>query len=330
MAMYPNSRHMSLVAGRHFGPGPGMENKFRDRSDRFNIYTCETFNKTISMPAGYGMQTPLPCYSPGGISSQFRAYVTLSATGEGALGLNAEGEGSVLISSTADIVGAGELSGSASSAIAASGSLYATTYAVGTAQVSLLAQASVIGGLFTSGDASISIGANGTVDLTVSVEGTATISLAAAGELAAVTFITGHAGITLDATGDAYLTVPVYGSALIALSGLGTLGTIAWTSGNAQASLSAAGSLEAKGWISGTTEDPGITTAKVADAVWQKVVEAGFTAEQVLRILAAQAAGTATGLNSSSTQFYGLDGTTVRIAGEITSDGRNVTSLDGD
>jgi hypothetical protein len=72
------------------------------------------------------------------------------------------------------------------------------------------------------------------------------------------------------------------------------------------------------------------TTGSMVDAVWQKVVEAGFTAEQVLRILAAQAAGTATGLNSSSAQFYGLDGTTVRIAGEITSDGRNVTSLDGD
>ena len=330
MAMYPNSRHMSFVAGRHFGPGPGLENKFRDRSDRFNIYTCETFNKSISFPAGYGIQTPVPCYSPGGISSQFRAYISIAASGEGALGLIAAGDAAIDISASADLTGSAWVDGSIAVNLSASGDTFASTYAEGSASISLLAQASVSGSLFSSGNATLTIGADGTVDMTVAVEGSAVISLDAIGTVAAVTYITGHAGITLDATGEVYLTVPAYGVATLSLNAAGTLGAIAWTSGNAPTTLSGSGSLDAKGWISGTTEDPGITTAKVADAVWQKVIEAGFTAEQVLRILAAQAAGTATGLNSSSAQFYGLDGSTVRIAGEITQDGRNVTALDGD
>jgi len=330
MAMYPNSRHMSLVAGRHFGPGPGLENKFRDRSDRFNIYTCETFNKTLSVPVGYGMQTPLPCYSPGGISSYYRSYIGISASGSAIMGSLTQGDASVALSASAEVSGAAWADGTGNVAFALTGAIEGKAYAEGSAVVSLISQASLSAALFTSGEATVSINADGTADLTIAVEGAASFSLAAVGEVAAVTYITGHAGITLDATGEVFLTVPAYGVATVTFAGAGSLGAIAWTSGNAPASLSGTGSLEAKGWISGTTEDPGITTAKVADAVWQKVVEAGFTAEQVLRILAAQAAGTATGLNSSSAQFYGLDGTTVRIAGEITSDGRNVTSLDGD
>lgn len=62
------------------------------------------------------------------------------------------------------------------------------------------------------------------------------------------------------------------------------------------ASFSFGGTLTpyAIGHMSGTTEEAGLTPNGIANSVWGKVIEAGFSADQILRILAAQAAGSAT------------------------------------
>ena len=86
----------------------------------------------------------------------------------------------------------------------------------------------------------------------------------------------------------------------------------------------------AVGSMTGTTEDTGLTPAGIANSVWGKVIEAGFSADQILRILAAQAAGTATGLEGANPQFIGLDGTTVRIDGGYAAGTRTIDALNGD
>jgi hypothetical protein len=68
------------------------------------------------------------------------------------------------------------------------------------------------------------------------------------------------------------------------------------------------------------------TAAENASAAWAEVIESGFTATQVLRLLAAYAAGDATGLNSTA-EFTGLDGTTVRIEGSVVGATRTITGL---
>jgi hypothetical protein len=73
----------------------------------------------------------------------------------------------------------------------------------------------------------------------------------------------------------------------------------------------------------------GLTQQQVADAVWTRAIEAGFTAEQILRILAAEAAGTATGLEGANPVFKGLDGTTTRIDGGYNAGVRTINSRNG-
>lgn len=134
-----------------------------------------------------------------------------------------------------------------------------------------------------------------------------------------------------------------YGAVLAALTGSGTAG---------DSELTGTGALAADLVVTGA----GLSTANVGQAVWAalasanntsgtmgeklndagsasnpwtEVIEAGYTAAEILRILAAHAAGAATGLEGSNPQFTGLDGTTVRIDGTYSAGTRSIDALDG-
>lgn len=83
------------------------------------------------------------------------------------------------------------------------------------------------------------------------------------------------------------------------------------------------------GTIAGSTEESGLTPQGIAAAVWARIIEAGYSAEEIVRLLAAQAAGSATGLEGSNPQFTGLDGTTVRIDGTYSAGTRTIDALNG-
>jgi hypothetical protein len=85
----------------------------------------------------------------------------------------------------------------------------------------------------------------------------------------------------------------------------------------------------ALGIMSGTTEEAGLTNAGIANSVWGKVIEAGYSADEMLRILTAHAAGAATGLEGANPQFTGLDGTTLRIDGTYSAGTRTIDALNG-
>jgi hypothetical protein len=57
------------------------------------------------------------------------------------------------------------------------------------------------------------------------------------------------------------------------------------------------------------------------------VIESGYTAAEILRLLASVAAGSATGLDSA-VEFKSLDGTKNRIESTISGNDRTTTSLD--
>jgi hypothetical protein len=65
----------------------------------------------------------------------------------------------------------------------------------------------------------------------------------------------------------------------------------------------------------------------VADAVWLQVLEAGYSAQDIMRLLSAYAAGDAVGLDSNPA-FTGLDDSTVRLAGTISGGNRTITTRD--
>ena len=72
-----------------------------------------------------------------------------------------------------------------------------------------------------------------------------------------------------------------------------------------------------------------INAVPTAAETWAHVIESGFTAAQVMRILSAVAAGSASGLENGSPSFTGLDGATTRVAGTYATGTRTVTTVDG-
>ena len=79
-----------------------------------------------------------------------------------------------------------------------------------------------------------------------------------------------------------------------------------------------------------TSGSTGPTASQVADAVWQRAVEAGLSAEAMLRIALAALAGKANGIGTAAENYIGLDGTTTRVAAQFDAQGnRTVVAVDG-
>lgn len=129
-----------------------------------------------------------------------------------------------------------------------------------------------------------------------------------------------------------------------------TVAAVLLMAGQSDGSSTAELTKGAKGWLIGSAD--GVTTLSLAshalgelvgeitpfttlspenlaNAVWTQAIEAGYTAEEILRILAAFAAGSATGLEGSDPQFTGIDGTTLRIDGTYSGGTRTIDSLNG-
>lgn len=68
----------------------------------------------------------------------------------------------------------------------------------------------------------------------------------------------------------------------------------------------------------------------VTGAVLEARVEGDLTLKQALRLLLAQAAGNATGLDGGAVVFRSLDGSKTRVAGTVAAGVRTVTVRDGD
>jgi hypothetical protein len=136
------------------------------------------------------------------------------------------------------------------------------------------------------------------------------------------------------------------------LEGLGALLAALTASGTAAGStLTGSGELAADLTVSGT----GLTTSNVGAAVWgavasanndagtmgeklndagsasnpwTEVIESGYTAAEILRLLAAVAQGSATGLESASPVFKSIDGTKDRVTATYDAGERTVTGRD--
>jgi len=134
-----------------------------------------------------------------------------------------------------------------------------------------------------------------------------------------------------------------------ALTGLGALLADLTGSGDVDAALlTALGELSADIVVTGT----GLTTANVGPAVWSalaasnnvpstmgeklndagsaanpwtEVIEGGFTAAQILKLLAAAAAGKLSGAPGGPIEITGVDGSTVRITATVDADGNRLT-----
>lgn len=194
----------------------------------------------------------------------------------------------------------------------------------------------------------------------VNVSGSAALELTAEAIGQLIASAIGSASFSIDATGSIVATLGAPGSASFTLSATATATALGWMTGQSTASVTAALTSYATGALSGTAylagESAPVTPDNLAQAVWAavasanntagtmgeklndagsasnpwtEVIESGYTAAEILRLLAAVAAGSATGLESGSQAFTGLDGTTERVTGTYSGGTRTITGLDG-
>lgn len=70
------------------------------------------------------------------------------------------------------------------------------------------------------------------------------------------------------------------------------------------------------------------TAAAIAADVWSHLIEAGYSAEEILKLIASYGQGNATGLESGSPVFKSIDGTKNRITATYLNGVRTVTARD--
>ena len=150
---------------------------------------------------------------------------------------------------------------------------------------------------------------NALLQLVVDAAGSATITFSASATLAGAVSATGDASFAFTA-----------GPAL--------LGAITNLTANGSIMFSGSAALTAFGNLAGDiTPFTTLSPENLANAVWKQVIDSGFQAQQILRLIAAVNAGEASGLDASPA-FKSLDGSKTRVAGTVTSTTRTITSRD--
>lgn len=179
-----------------------------------------------------------------------------------------------------------------------------------------------------AGAASITLagGVNGAASLAGSGDLTGTAALI----VSLVATLSGSGTIT-SATAQAFLNLAasLAGSGDLdgAATALGHAATALSGAGTASATARATGELAASIVVTGTA----LNTANVGDAVWATLIEAGYSAAQIIRLVMAAAGGEVNGAPGGPIEVLGLDGSTVRLAGDVDADGnRTISVVDAD
>lgn len=171
-----------------------------------------------------------------------------------------------------------------------------------------------IGALIISAAASLSGSADvagtmaGVIEAAASLTGSATMAAAIGAVVEIVASLTGTGELT--ATG-----AEAYPSMFASLTGSGALAGDATANGAMASEITVTGDL--------------LSTANVGDAVWSTLLEAGFTASQIVRIVAAATAGASSG-GPGSPVFRNLGDTQDQVSGTADSNGNRTSITYGD
>ena len=176
--------------------------------------------------------------------------------------------------------------------------------------------------------AEVSIAMSGNGAEGMGMAGEATLSLDAAGFGGLIAGGVAVAPIVVSAVGAVTATIGTDGAATMTMAGSAAPGALGWLVGGATITVNGAVVSYARGHMTGTTEEQGLTVAGVTNAVWSKILDSGFNAAEIMRLLAAHAAGDAAGLESGAPEFKSLDGAKTRIAGTYSAGTREVTARD--
>lgn len=288
----------------------------------------------IAIPQGTGPVTGwfLPVVG-GDMVANRTAWCTVNATALGVMGFPIEGSADISIAvpnATAELVTFG--TGSAEVELESTGTLSGSINGGGSASVSVSGNTSLLGAIASGGGASeFSLSAGASI---LPIDDTEQLSV-------------GFAGVNLLATASILPmddTPPARGaSASFAVTGSLTPYAVGFMVGNAlpYTELSPQ-SLAAAIWDKTATEhnlagtmgnklntasSGGVDLSALSEAVWQYAVETGYSAEDIMRLMAATLVGDASGLEGTAPSFYAIDGSKARVSASHI-DGVRIVTLD--
>lgn len=314
------------------------------------------FPQTSAFPWGYTQNAIFQPLKVQEMASFREAFIGINVAGAGALGYGIAGNGGLAVDVHGALMaivwanGAARIAlnaGAIATALAhltATGSIAVdaslTSYALGkmaaSGRISLAAEA--LGQLVISGEgaALIGIGADGEMAAVIAGEGAARIAIGASGDLVGALFGTAGARITIDAE-----------AALAAIGELAAAGLIAvgadlvpYALGEMAGSTTGGGdtlttsSIASAVWsaAAGANDSPGSMGEKLNDSgsasnPWTEVIESGYTAAEILRVLAAVAAGRSE-KDGSTLTFRDLGDTKDRVSGTVSNGERTAVTLE--
>lgn len=171
------------------------------------------------------------------------------------------------------------------------------------------------------------------VSMLAALSGSGSLTASIVGRLNATIDMSGSGGLDANMDGIASMVVGLLGvgdlDATIAAIGDMTIDIVVTGTGLSTANVGQAvwAALAAANNAPGTMGEK-LNDAGSASNPWTEVIESGYTAAEILRLLAAHAAGAASGLENGSPVFKSLDGTKDRITGTYAAGDRGITDLD--
>lgn len=157
-------------------------------------------------------------------------------------------------------------------------------------------------------------------DLSADLSGVATVTADMALATGMSADLTGVGTVSADMVGVVQMSSDLSGTGTITADMGALAGLTADLTGTGTLTATMFGTAELSADITVTASVDFPTVDQISTAVWDKIIEAGYTAEDVMKLLGSINLGTSSGFPTSPV-FKGLDGTTTRVTGTVDTNG---------
>jgi len=281
------------------------------------------------------------------------AAVAFTASGVSALSIGLSASAAATYSATATMGRVAPLSGASVYSYAAAGTVAALYGIAGSATGAFSAAGTARSAIGLTGSATAAYSAMASARAALAASGAASTTFSATGVMGAVVPMTGVATYTYTGGGTASIALPLAASGAYAFAGAGAVGASIHLGGDSSVTYSAngamgrvlgvAGSAEYAFDATGLIEKEGLKGAGLmqftADAAlsllrpegsvsWDDEIEAGYTAIEILRLVATTALGHATGLGGGAVHFESMNGAVERVTATLGGGNRTITNRD--
>lgn len=316
------------------------------------------FPTTSGFPTGYSGAAIFKPLVAIDMASFQEAGFAVNAAGDGAMGYGIAGTAGIQIDASAAPMAIGWAAGVATFAVDGAAVVTGLAHMIASGVIAVDASATAEGLGQMAGEGLLSIAAQAIGELVVSGQGTACFAIDATAAMSAAISGEGVASFAIDADGDIVGALGGAGTARFAIDANGALSAIGEMAALGLIAIDAELIPYGIGYMAGSTEgggetvtpgavaaavwaaaaaannDPGSMGEKLNDAgsaanPWTEVIESGYTAAEILRVLAAVAAGKKS-VDGGTVTFRDLGDTKDRVTGTVSNGERTAVTLEVD